>query len=201
MTFLYVAPWNPVYDKGASVVDGYIDPYFGQNWELFAPDPIDYNAHVLVRAKVRDATGWERHTGWTDVTEPEMAKVHGSLFPGRISRLAGGGRQMMTDADVEPSVESAKTENEEATDEEEASDPVFQDQAVRHMRAIATLAARARWGDGVTLVQVRVTDHVYPRFANRRKEGDGEKAYSDFGWWAPVPVTAEAVRLWKDAHR
>ncbi|WP_283134314.1 DUF5819 family protein [Rhizohabitans arisaemae] len=206
MTFLYVAPWNPAYDKSASVVEGYMNPYFGQNWELFAPDPIDYNARVLVRAKVKDASGWERHTGWLDMTGPERKRALGSLFPGRVSRVVGGSRQLMTDADVPPSAASLpkqeETEGPETeTVEEKPVDLVLQDQAVRHMRAIATLAARAEWGDGVTAVQVRISDHLFPRFEDKDRNGKGTKTYSDFDWWQPVAVSADAVRMWKEAYR
>ncbi|MFI7222581.1 DUF5819 family protein [Nonomuraea angiospora] len=199
MTFLYVAPWNPVYDRTSSVVDAYIDPYFGQNWELFAPDPIDYNPRVLVRAKVKDPSGWERHTGYIDIIEPELDKARGTLFASRVARLVGGARQMMTDADVEPVMPEGTEEDEEAEEEPaEEPDKEFQAQAIQHMTVIATLAARAKWGDGVTAVQVRVSDQVIPRWEDQDAEID--KTYGDFPWWAPVPVSAEAVRLWKDAH-
>ncbi|WP_283134924.1 DUF5819 family protein [Rhizohabitans arisaemae] len=203
MTFLYVAPWNPAYEKSASVVEGYMNPYFGQNWELFAPDPIDYDARVLVRAKVKDASGWERHTGWLDVTGPERELTRGSLFPGRLARVVGGARQMVTDADVPPSAASLPEEEEEteAETEEEPPDPVFQDQAVRHIRAVATLAARAEWGDGVTEIQLRVSDHMFPRFEDGDRDGAGTKTYSDFDWWPAVAMSADAVRMWKESHR
>lgn len=208
--FLAVAPWNPIYAMSAPVVDGYVNPYFRQNWELFAPDPIDYNSHVLVRAKIRDSEGRERQTDWLDISAPELARVRGTAFPGRIARLVGGGRQLMTDADVQPLTTDAAADASSQSAEAEAEaddgavrrppDSALQSQAVRHMAAIATLAARARWGDGVTAVQVRVTTAVFPRFADRHN-ADDDTSQADFGWWEPAHVTTDAIGLWREAHR
>ncbi|MGI5281902.1 DUF5819 family protein [Nonomuraea polychroma] len=201
-TFLYLAPLNPISEQSASIVNGYIKPYFHQSWRLFAPDPVDYNTRVLVRSKVRDSTGMERITDWTDISKPGIEKVRGSLFPARLSRLVIGGHQMMTRAEVEPAVTSPKTEDAAVTpDGAGAPDPIARRQATRHMNAIATLAARAQWGNGITAVQVRISNHVVPRFSDRSQGDDGNRYQSDFDWWSPSPVTDEAVRLWKEAFR
>ncbi|MGJ6966337.1 DUF5819 family protein [Streptosporangium sp. G11] len=198
--FLFVAPRNSIYAISAPIVDGYINPYFRQNWELFAPDPVDYDSHVLVRAKVRDSGGGERQTGWLDITAPQLDMVRGAAFPRRMARLVGGGRQMMADARVQPSGVSGEAEAEaQAAAARELPDPTLQAQAVRQMAAIATLAARARWGAGVTAVQVRITTDFHPRFADRNSAGDAP-SHSEFEWWKATPVTAEAVELWRKAH-
>ncbi|WP_204039148.1 DUF5819 family protein [Acrocarpospora phusangensis] len=188
MTFLYVAPWNHVYDSTSSLVNGYMNPYFRQTWDLFAPDPVDYNPHVLVRAKVGD-----RETAWVDVSERELALIRGHLLPGRASRLAAGAKQMLNRANVVP-VEGAAEEG-------KGQDPVLQAKAVRHMRAVATLAALAEWGPGVEAVQVKTEDRIYPRFADRADEGAGEVVRKVYAWWPPANVSAGAVERWKDAVR
>ncbi|WP_285777838.1 DUF5819 family protein [Microtetraspora sp. NBRC 13810] len=198
--FLFVAPRNAISAMSAPVVEGYINPYFRQNWELFAPDPVDYNSRVLVRAKVRDSGGAERQTGWLDITAPQLDIVRGTALPRRIARLVGGGRQMMADARVQPSAVSGEAEAEaQAAEARQPPDPAFQALAVRHLTAIATMAARARWGDGVTAVQVRITTDFYPRFADRNS-ADDTTSHSEFAWWKATPVTAEAVELWREAH-
>ncbi|MEU0564886.1 DUF5819 family protein [Nonomuraea sp. NPDC005983] len=198
--FLFVAPPNPISAMTAPIVNGYLNPYFRQNWELFAPDPIDSNTHVLVRAKIRNAGGQESQTGWLDISAPELAKVRGTALPGRITRLVGGGRQLIADANVKPPGESADNDAEgEDGAAQRPPDPLLQAQAVRHMSTILTLAARARWGDGVTAVQMRISSRLYPRFADPH-DGDDDTSETDFGWWEASPVTAEAVRLWKEAH-
>ncbi|MBN6053149.1 hypothetical protein JYK22_14510, partial [Nonomuraea sp. RK-328] len=198
--FLYLAPRNPVSAWSAETVNAYIRPYFQQNWELFAPDPIDYNTRVLVRARIRDSSGAERITPWTDISEPGRERIRGSLFPGRLSRLVIGGHEIMNDSDVAPTTTSPETEDTaERPSESGPPDPTAQSQAVRHMSAIATLAARAAWGDGITAVQVRISTRPAPRFAIQDQSDDGETYDSDFGWWSPSPTTDEAVRLWKEA--
>ncbi|MGP3964071.1 DUF5819 family protein [Nonomuraea sp. 3N208] len=201
-TFLYLAPRNPISEQSASIVNDYINPYFRQGWGLFAPDPVDYNTRVLVRAKIRDSTGMERTAGWTDISKPGIEKVRGSLFPARLSRLVIGGHQIMTEAEVEPATTSQKSEDAAVTpDSPSAPDPIARWQAVRHMSAIATLAARAQWGNKITAVQVRISNHLVPRFSDRSQSDDGNRYHSDFDWWPPSPVTDEAVRLWKEAFR
>ncbi|MET8861741.1 DUF5819 family protein [Nonomuraea sp. NPDC004580] len=197
-TFLYLAPSNPISEQSASILNGYIKPYFHQNWELFAPDPVDYNTRVLVRAKARDSTGIEKTTDWTDISKPGIDKVRGSLFPARLSRLVIGGYQMMTEAGVEPAATSPKTED-ATPDGAGPPDPIARRQAVRHMSAIATLAARAQWGNRITAVQVRISNHVVPRFSDRNWSDGGNRYHRDFDWWPPSPVTNEAVKLWKEA--
>ena len=135
-----------------------------------------------------------------DITAPQLDMVRGAALPRRSARLVGGGRQMMADAHVQPSGVSGEDEAEaQAAAAQEPPDPDLQAQAVRHMAAIATLAARARWGDGVAAVQVRITTDFYPRFADRNS-ADDTTSYSEFDWWKAAPVTAEAVELWREAH-
>ena len=55
--FLHVAPSNAVSQRYQQQVDGIVFPELEQNWKLFAPNPLQQNIAVQVRAQVRTADG------------------------------------------------------------------------------------------------------------------------------------------------
>jgi hypothetical protein len=77
MTFLYVAPRNPISAGADKAISSYILPYFDQDWKLFAPDPVKTDPHVLVRAKVVDAKGQQQVTSWLDMKLSRVCSPHG----------------------------------------------------------------------------------------------------------------------------
>ncbi|GAB3802707.1 DUF5819 family protein [Virgibacillus kimchii] len=54
MVFLHAAPINPVKTSNLSTIERYIYPFFSQNWQLFAPDPVNVNTNILVQYKTQD---------------------------------------------------------------------------------------------------------------------------------------------------
>ncbi|MYW68901.1 hypothetical protein GTY65_33215 [Streptomyces sp. SID8379] len=81
MVFLHVAPANTMTKKHGAVVDEWIYPEFEQNWKLFAPNPLQQNVAVQVRAQVRSSDGERRTTGWYDLSGQDGAAIKGNLFP------------------------------------------------------------------------------------------------------------------------
>ncbi|MFF3908241.1 DUF5819 family protein [Streptomyces sp. NPDC001848] len=81
MVFLHVAPPNTLTKKHGKVIDDWIYPEFEQNWKLFAPNPLQQNIDVQVRAQVRTGNGGERTTGWYDLSALDGAAIHGNLLP------------------------------------------------------------------------------------------------------------------------
>ncbi|MFF4208804.1 DUF5819 family protein [Streptomyces sp. NPDC001796] len=81
MVFLHVAPANTLTKKHGKAIDDWIYPEFEQNWKLFAPDPLQQDIDVQVRAEVRTRNGGERTTGWYDLSALDGAAVHGNLLP------------------------------------------------------------------------------------------------------------------------
>ncbi|MER6010449.1 DUF5819 family protein [Streptomyces bluensis] len=81
MVFLHVAPSNTVTKKHGRAIDEWVYPEFEQNWMLFAPNPLQQNISVQVRAEVRGADGSIRTTGWYDLTALDGAAIDGSLLP------------------------------------------------------------------------------------------------------------------------
>ncbi|MFC8422486.1 DUF5819 family protein [Streptomyces sp. NPDC057236] len=81
MTFLHVAPANTVSKKHGETVENWIYPEFEQNWKLFAPNPLQQNIAVQVRAEIRTADGGTRTTGWYDLSAQDGRAIDGNLLP------------------------------------------------------------------------------------------------------------------------
>ena len=81
MVFLHVAPSNTLSKQHATAVSDYVYPEFEQNWKLFAPDPVQQNNHVQVRAEVRKPDGTTDTTGWVDMTAMDVASMRHNPLP------------------------------------------------------------------------------------------------------------------------
>ncbi|WP_033309947.1 DUF5819 family protein [Streptomyces iakyrus] len=81
MTFLHVAPANTVTKAHGEAVDDWIYPEFEQNWKLFAPNPLQQNISIQVRAGVRGPEGMTSTTGWYDLSAEDGRAIDGNLLP------------------------------------------------------------------------------------------------------------------------
>ncbi|MFF6996105.1 DUF5819 family protein [Streptomyces sp. NPDC008313] len=81
MVFLHVAPSNTVTKQHGRAIDEWIYPEFEQNWKLFAPNPLQQNIAVQVRAEVRTPDGARSTTGWYDLSARDGAAIDGNLLP------------------------------------------------------------------------------------------------------------------------
>jgi hypothetical protein len=81
MVFLHVAPSNTVTKQHGQAIDEWIYPEFEQNWKLFAPNPLQQDIAVQVRALVRTPDGSGRETGWYDLSALDGAAIDGNPLP------------------------------------------------------------------------------------------------------------------------
>ncbi|MEU9142516.1 DUF5819 family protein [Streptomyces sp. NPDC048349] len=81
LVFLHVAPSNTVSKQHARTVDDWIYPEFEQNWKLFAPNPLQQNIAVEVRAQVRTADGKLVTTDWRNLSAEDGEAIRHSLLP------------------------------------------------------------------------------------------------------------------------
>ncbi|MEU0199216.1 MULTISPECIES: DUF5819 family protein [unclassified Streptomyces] len=79
--FLHVAPPNTVTREHGRAVDDWVYPEFEQNWKLFAPNPLQQNISVQVRAQVRGPDGMTLTTGWYDLSAEDGRAIDGNLLP------------------------------------------------------------------------------------------------------------------------
>ncbi|MEU1276890.1 DUF5819 family protein [Streptomyces sp. NPDC005805] len=84
MVFLHVAPSNTVTKKHGDSVQWWVYPEFEQNWKLFAPNPLQQNISVQVRAEYTDAGGNRRTSDWIDLTGQDGEAIRGNLFPSHV---------------------------------------------------------------------------------------------------------------------
>ncbi|NUP36054.1 MAG: hypothetical protein HOY76_03270 [Streptomyces sp.] len=81
MVFLHVAPSNTLTKAHGKAIDDWIYPEFEQNWKLFAPNPLQQNIAVQVRAEVEEKNGEVRTTGWYDLSAEDGQAIDGNLLP------------------------------------------------------------------------------------------------------------------------
>ncbi|OIJ69527.1 hypothetical protein WN71_001180 [Streptomyces mangrovisoli] len=81
MVFLHVAPANTVTKQHGEAIDDWVYPEFEQNWKLFAPNPLQQNIDVQVRADVRTEDGASRTTGWYDLSAEDGRAIDGNPLP------------------------------------------------------------------------------------------------------------------------
>ncbi|MGV9895018.1 DUF5819 family protein, partial [Streptomyces tendae] len=81
MVFLHLAPSNTLTKQHGDVVDEWVFPEFEQNWKLFAPNPLQQNVSVQVRAEVSTADGEIRTTGWYDLSAEDGRAIDGNPLP------------------------------------------------------------------------------------------------------------------------
>ncbi|MFJ6609812.1 DUF5819 family protein [Streptomyces sp. NPDC091289] len=85
MVFLHVAPSNTLTKQHGKTIDRWIYPEFEQNWKLFAPNPLQQNVAVHVRADVVGADG-RRTTRWMNLTHEDGEAIRGSFFPSHVNQ-------------------------------------------------------------------------------------------------------------------
>ncbi|MHB9860470.1 DUF5819 family protein [Streptomyces sp. YIM S03343] len=185
MVFLHVAPSNTVSKQHSEAIDDWIYPEFEQNWKLFAPNPLQQNISVQVRAGIRTADGATRTTGWYDLSAEDGRAVDGSLLPSHTQqnelRRAWDFFLASHDGDSHPvGLRGALSE--------------------QYLRRITVLRLdrddAAGRGEGIDRVQIRsVTTNVPP------PGWSGEKlpttpAYRELPWWAvPADEAEGGVRV------
>ncbi|WP_399552794.1 DUF5819 family protein [Streptomyces sp. WELS2] len=81
MVFLSLAPSNTVTKQHGKAIEDWVYPEFEQNWKLFAPNPLQQNIAVQVRAEVRTRDGGLLTTGWTDLSAQDGAAIDGNPAP------------------------------------------------------------------------------------------------------------------------
>ncbi|AKG44176.1 DUF5819 family protein [Streptomyces xiamenensis] len=85
--FLFVAPSNTITKDHGPAIRGYIYPEFEQNWKLFAPNPLQRNVAVEVRAELTDpADGSIETTDWMDLTAIDVAHIRHQPLPSHTAQ-------------------------------------------------------------------------------------------------------------------
>lgn len=84
-SFLWIAPYSGLRQAvPGKMLESYMIPMFGQSWSVFAPNPINGDYRIQVRAVVVE-DGTEIETEWVDATEAEVTMLTHNLFPPRAA--------------------------------------------------------------------------------------------------------------------
>lgn len=200
-TFLWNAPTNPIKESVASDVDAYMRPFFEQNWSLFAPNPINSEDELYVRAQVADIqTGNLEITEWRSATQLEWTLVRGNPAPSRASRVSSNLNRRVSSAwraltdeqqeIVADNYPDMPDWNPLADDLIEAQGGETSSRVARMVRAdrvatgYATQFAKAIWGEGVEAVQIELRRTPVPRWDERMEPEPESPSFTtrEFGW-------------------
>ncbi|MEX2985714.1 DUF5819 family protein [Streptomyces sp. C36] len=203
MTALYNTPFNPIKEKYGEEINSYMSPHFSQDWHLFAPNPVDTDSGVLIRAKKKGPGGSVLVTKWSDVTSPNLKKLYAErLWPSRATRVPSGVVHQL-ESWQDPELEKLRSKKEDSANgtgskaqERKGSEPPLsqaeekaRDEAIRFTQGFAGTEAEKRWGKDIEYVQVRIVRNEYPRFSQRySRETKGKVSYYDLAWMKPGKV-------------
>ena len=168
---LHVTPANPVNLTARSWVQSYIDPYFLQQWRLFAPKPGGRDENVHVRCHYTEG-GQAQSTEWRDITKPMIEAHRGNRLgaAGMVQR-ANKPRLFNNDSSQWKALEHLSgVDAERARRLLEARREQTLERGKRHMQRIASASCkRSLRGRDVVIDEVEarfVTSHV-PSYASR----------------------------------
>ncbi len=203
----------------------YLNPYFTQNWRLFAPKPISEDRNVLFQGAYIDDEGRPQRTEWVDWTGVELDLVR--------HRLVGGRAGYVTNKLVTPlltrSAALTTAQRQVATGSSQAAPPTWEQLGqelvaagsspsatgyLRYERATTRLATdvlQARYPDvELTAVRYSLRRHAVVPFSERggsdaEREAARPTATEDVGGWRrPTPGSADeraSVREFDRRHR
>jgi hypothetical protein len=214
-TYLWVAPSTPIRDMlPDGVLNSYMDPMFAQAWSVFAPEPIDGDYRVKVRASVVGEDGTSRTTEWVDASAAETSQLAGTLMQSRAGivahKLAMKYYERYFDlSDEQRDVVSLNYYRDEWTGRLRADLEAVEGESPEvntflrqewNATAYATQVARAVWGDDVEQVQYSVSrKQVAPMDATDDREAAPEPVVLDSGWRGPVVREGQNEDAFTDA--
>lgn len=218
-SFLWIGPVTPLRELiPGTVLTSYMIPWYGQSWSVFAPEPINGDYNLRVRALVVDENGEQRETEWVSATDVELAMSRHNLLPPRAaglgthqSSLLKGAYDLLTpeqrataalnffdgDAWLGRMQEAMNTQG---TDDSIVVRYIVQE---RYVDAYATQVARAIWGDSVVRVQYQSSRQNIIPFSERNNpdaQRPGEQI-APTGWRGLITMPGQSGDAFADVFR
>lgn len=181
MAALSQAPLSPAKLVYGDRVAEYLDPYFSQNWQLFAPTPVSDDRGILARAACADGTV----TQYYDVSARGVEKARNSrFFPSREVRIVSAHLQNITSGE-----ELLRRLRQQQTNDKKPILPPLPYEKATEAEAVKGLSRYAHDQmptacDGKAVkVQVRMYVHALPPWSKRRDPtAEGKVLVKDFAW-------------------
>lgn len=175
------APLSPAKLVYGDPVAEYLDPYFSQNWQLFAPNPISDDRGILARATCVDGTVTE----YSDISARGLEKARNSrFFPSREVRIVSAHLQNITNSE-----EILSRLREKQTNDKKPVLPPLPYEKATEAEAVKSLSRYAHDQmptacNGETVkVQVRMYVHELPPWSKRDDPtAEGKVLVKDFAW-------------------
>ncbi|MFE2555614.1 DUF5819 family protein [Streptomyces sp. NPDC059352] len=171
MVFLHVAPSNTLTKRHGQAVDDWVYPEFEQNWKLFAPNPLQQNISVEVRAELATAGGGRRTTGWIDLTAQDAAAIRHNPMPSHTQQ-----NELRRAVDFYLNSHS----------DDDSPNGLRGHLSEEYMRRIAVLrldADDSLDGSAVRRVQLRTVTRPLPAPRWSTEKNDVTPSYRDLPWW------------------
>ncbi|MFJ9341428.1 DUF5819 family protein [Streptomyces sp. NPDC101733] len=167
--FLHVAPSNTVSKRHAELIDGWVYPEFEQNWKLFAPNPLQQNIAVQVRAEVRTAAGLST-TDWRDLSAEDGRAIRHSLLPSHTEQ-----NELRRAWDF---FTGSHDENNKANGERGE----LSEEYLRRI-ALARLTPSYREDDRILRIQLRSATRAVAAPSWSQEKTDTQTYYRELPWW------------------
>ncbi|MGH9885569.1 MAG: DUF5819 family protein, partial [bacterium] len=74
MTCLYLSPLNPIKIALLEYVSEYMQPFFQQRWDLFAPNPLVDTRMLLISCRIKNDRGELEERPWSNMSAPFRAQ-------------------------------------------------------------------------------------------------------------------------------
>ncbi|MEU3692079.1 DUF5819 family protein [Streptomyces narbonensis] len=171
MVFLHVAPSNTLTKRHGQAVDDWIYPEFEQNWKLFAPNPLQQNVSVEVRAEIVTAGDGRRTTDWIDLTAQDTAAIRHNPLPSHT-------QQNELRRAVDFYLNSHSDDDRPNGTRGHLSEEYMRRIAMLRLDGIASLE-----GADVRRVQLRAVTRPVPAPRWSTEQNEVNPSYRDFPWW------------------
>lgn len=195
MTGLYLLPLNPVKLTWNPYLMRYVDPFFYQNWHLFAPDPVDSSQSVIGKCRVGDV-----ESDWFDITQGVVDGLEEDPIASALSSVLHlqqnlirsylfgsydtGEVFLLTYCREQPDAEYCRAREERVMEERAL--------ALDGLVRLVTDVCMTNGFPSVDSVYVRLTDLRFPRFSSRTlPDEEGQVGYYNIGW-QPSSITVRA---------
>lgn len=181
MAALSQAPLSPAKLVYGDWVAEYLDPYFSQNWQLFAPTPVSDDRGILARATCADGSVSQYY----DVSARGVEKAQSSrFFPSREVRVVSAHLQNITSSEeILRRVRQKQTNDKKPVLPPLPYEKATEAEAVKGLSRYAYDQMPAACNGKAVKVQVRMYVHELPPWSKRRdSSAEGKVLVKDFAW-------------------
>ncbi|MEB2300320.1 DUF5819 family protein [Lysinibacillus xylanilyticus] len=183
LTAIYVLPLNPVQAKESQLINGYMQPLFTQNWQLFAPNPLSNNVYVFLQAQ--DSNGEDSE--WYDLSSQSYkSNQERRISPNnRLVRIGTSAflQTVRKDETLEKLKDKISDEELKALEEERGINE-YQEQGIEMLYSYARpYVAKLPSPEDIEKIRVRVLIEEAIPYSNKDNlEAKPEKTHVTFDW-------------------